>query len=328
MATITFKESVNKYYKLKSKYDTDIKNQAKKIIKLKISGREKKAEFKKRKPQCIQCKRPVGTLFSSKFDKENHYRILSATCGDIVNPCDLHIKINAGGEVETYLDIIYSNEELLNEYKNDLIRDKNNLLFGYITAQTALQHFDVLKNDITDITNSYAFHLEEFNDITDNKKKKETLNVNQTQAYTLIDSIKETMVQYDSTENTQLINDTVDVYINQLVPLLKTVRDAKYSSTRIEIDDKQIQYLIQEPYTLIDIETALVLPNVIKFHLGMESGKKQKTAKSRKPTIAKKTTRKARTVVKEKKGAEEDKEKKEEEEEEEEEEDDDEDYDE
>jgi len=286
---INFKEALNEYFKLKNNYQNEIQNSVKRIIYDKdLNKREKRAEFKSLKPKCINCKRPVGTLFSSKFDKEKDYRVLSAVCGDMVNPCDLRIFINAGKGVESYLDIISDVEQNLQEEKNQLIQDKNNLLFGYITTEEALNQFEILKKEISDLTNSYSFHLEELNDITDNKKKREILNKNQETAYQLIDEIKETIGKFNETGNQPFVNDAVDIEVNQLLPLLKKIRDSNYSTNQVELEDSTY-YLVQEKFTLQDIESALVLPEVIEFHLGSGNRKMNQTRKLRESSMNMKT---------------------------------------
>ena len=291
-----FKEAINEYFKLKNKYQTAIQNDANKITRdKKLTKREKKTAFQSLKAKCINCQRPVGTLFSTKFDKEKDYRILSAFCGDIVNPCDLRIVINAGRGIESYLDIIMDVEKDIQKYKNNLIQDKNNLLFGYITTEEALANFEFLKKEISELTNSYSFHLSEFNDITDNKQEKEILNKNQETAYLLIDEIKETIAKFNENKEISFVNDSVEIYVNQLQPLLTKIRNSKYMSSRVELED-HIYHLIQEKFTLQDIESANVLPEVLEFHLGSGNRINQKTRKMRETTDNKKT-RKNRNVL-------------------------------
>lgn len=276
-----FKEAINEYFKLKNKYQTAIQNDANKITRGKnLTKREKKTAFQSLKAKCINCQRPVGTLFSTKFDKEKDYRVLSAFCGDIVNPCDLRIAINAGRGIESYLDIIMDVEKDIQEYKNNLIQDKNNLLFGYITTEEALANFEFLKKEISELTNSYSFHLSEFNDITNNKEEKEILNKNQETAYQLIDEIKENIAKSNENKEASFVNDSVEIYVNQLQPLLTKIRNSKYTSSRVELED-QIYHLIQEKFTLQDIESANVLPEVLEFHLGSGNTQKSKTRKMR-----------------------------------------------
>lgn len=291
-----FKEAVNEYFKLKNKYQTAIQNDSNKIGRnKKLTKREKKTAFQSLKPKCINCSRPVGTLFSSKFDKEKNYRVLSAFCGDIVNPCDLRIVINAGKGLESYLDIIQDVEETLQKEKNNLIRDKNDLLFGYISTEEALNNFELLKKEISELTNSYSFHLSEFNDITNNKEEKEILNKNQETAYLLINEIKEAVGKFNENKEASFVNDSVEIYVNQLQPLLTKIRNSKYMSSRVELED-HIYHLIQEKFTLEDIESANVYPEVLEFHLGSGNTQKSKTRKVREITGNVKQTRKNRPL--------------------------------
>jgi ribosomal protein S14 len=62
------KEALNEYFKLKLKYETQIKENKKKIINNQaLSNREKRSEYLKLKPKCINCKRPSGTIFKTTF---------------------------------------------------------------------------------------------------------------------------------------------------------------------------------------------------------------------------------------------------------------------
>ena len=317
MSNVNFKEALNEYFKLKNKYDSLIQKEIRLIGSNEdLTKREKRNAFQKLKPRCINCQRSVGTVFSSKMDKEKNYRILSAFCGDIVNPCDLRIIINAGNGVESYLDIISNVEKHIQEEKNQLIQDKNDLLFGYITTEEALNKFEILKKDISDFTNSYSFHLGELNDITNNKTKMENLKKNQETAYLLINEIKEAIQKFNETNQISFVNDSVEIYINQLQPLLDTIRNTKYSTNRVETEDN-IYHLIQEKFTITDIESALVLPEVIEFYLGSgnKTSIKNKTRKVRKNITNQNSTRKNRLVLNEEEQQQEEEEEEEEEDE-------------
>ena len=62
-----FIDGLNTYFKLKAAYEGNINKEKLKISKLpEISWREKRVEFLKIKPKCINCKRPVGYIFSTK----------------------------------------------------------------------------------------------------------------------------------------------------------------------------------------------------------------------------------------------------------------------
>jgi hypothetical protein len=80
----------------------------------------------------------------------------------------------------------------------------------------------------------------------------------------------------------------VEIYVNQLQPLLTKIRNSKYMSSRVELED-HIYHLIQEKFTLEDIESANVYPEVLEFHLGSGNTQKTKTRKVRETTDNKKT---------------------------------------
>ena len=127
---ISVEEAINNFYKEKSKYESLLDKDKKSIIKNKgLSWKEKRVEYNKLKPKCVNCKRPVGSIFSVTHDNSNmqEIRILRATCGDRVNPCNFNININPG----SYSNIVavLKKEELdLKKYKMKIIDEKNKLL--------------------------------------------------------------------------------------------------------------------------------------------------------------------------------------------------------
>ena len=109
-----FQDAVNTFYTLKGEYDEQIQDLRRKISKMKnLSNKEKRDEFKKLKPRCVNCKRKVGTIFEVKYDKTTDGRRAKAICGDRVNPCPLDIELDLGN-VST-IDIDLKTEE--NEIK-------------------------------------------------------------------------------------------------------------------------------------------------------------------------------------------------------------------
>ena len=62
-----WQDGINDYYKLKRDYESAIDKDIKKLDKG-MSIKEKRKEFQKLKPKCIDCNRPVGTIFSNKYE--------------------------------------------------------------------------------------------------------------------------------------------------------------------------------------------------------------------------------------------------------------------
>ena len=135
----SIKEALNDFFKIKLAYETQIMENKKKIINnVRLSNREKRAEFLKLKPKCINCGRPGGTRFQTSFvaetDNEEAYRQHSATCGVIADPCPLHIKIELG-RIELLPEMLNYLQHSIKQKKDEVIDNKNKLLFGYLTTE-------------------------------------------------------------------------------------------------------------------------------------------------------------------------------------------------
>ena len=230
----TWQEGINDFYKLKRDYESAIDKEVKKLDKG-MSIKEKRKEFQKLKPKCIDCNRPVGTLFSIKYDKEQDGRILSATCGDRVDPCNLNINIFTG-YTETYPEIIKGLENDIKKIKNQIIVDKNKLLFGFIDTDAALDKFDDYTFLIGEKTERLTTVLELYLNEVDNTEINETMKTLQGEIYMTIGYIKDAIVSYDKTNNTQFVQDSVNIYVNQLTPKVNQLMNLKYNYNNVELE--------------------------------------------------------------------------------------------
>lgn len=261
-----FLEGLNTYYKMKSEYEeTNLKNRKKILKNQDLSLKEKRAEYKKLKPKCINCKRPVGTIFSNSYNPEENGRKLMAVCGDRTDPCHLNIIINLG-ETTTYVNDSYIMENEIIQLKNRIIKEKNDLIFGYISSADAVKSFDAVKEDLNLTLSNYELILEEYMYVVDNKTKNETLKKEQIAIYEEIQSIKELVSQYERDENVQLIRDAIDIYVNQLTPRIDKFNKLKYPYRVVIYDsDDDTHHFIQKQYTIDEIET-----NYSKHEVGVE----------------------------------------------------------
>jgi hypothetical protein len=263
-------EALNNYYKLKSTYENDFNKEKNKITNnSNLSWKEKRREFKLLKKKCINCKRPVGTLFTNYYNEKDFSRVLKVICGDIQNPCLLNIIINIG-YYDYIPEIILLDEKDIEEAKVSIIKDKNNLLFGYITTEQALANFEKFKQEITGITSSLEIVNNLFNDVIDNQEKKDLFKKNQLECFNLIDEIKKIIKEYNNTNNTLLIQDAVSIYVNKLTPKLKQVTSLKYITNRVDyIEEDSSYHLIQEKYNVQSLEYNYGKVEVIKYNLGL-----------------------------------------------------------
>ena len=278
-----FVDGLNTYFKLKAAYETNIKKDKTQISKLPgLSWREKRNEYAKIKHKCINCKRPVGSIFSTKTN--NGERQYIALCGDRNTPCPLDIKINLGVTFNI-TDDIRQDEEKIKEYNNEIIRDKNDLLFGYITPQQAVTRFDSIKEDVADATKIYEFTLDQYLNVVDNPEKKEELKNLKIEFYNNLDNFNAMIQQYKTTQNTQFVIDAVELYVSTMQPRINDILKKTYSYNGVEYnEDDNTFHLIQIPISIEDLEWDIGEhgQKVLSMKMGLEKFSQKKTIRNTK----------------------------------------------
>jgi len=300
---ISLNEALNNYYEFKTLYETSYDKEKRDIINnKKISWNEKRSRFQKLKPKCINCKRPVGTVFSRKFTSDNSgdFKTLSAVCGDRVKPCKLNINLKLEN-VETLESHIKELDNSIQEDKNEIIQKKNELLFGYITTETAINNFEAYKKDLNDLYELKNFFLELLISKTDNEDKKKELKQLLSEYYVTIQNIGQDVKDANADNNIQLIEDTIrNNYVDLLmskpgtsenpaqIGVLEKIRNLKYMYNNVEYDEDTNKYhLIQKKTTIQSLE-APYDNEVISYAFGVFETK-SKTKKTGKKEIKTKT---------------------------------------
>ena len=260
---ISINEALNNYYEFKTIYETSYKKEKRDIINnKKLSWNEKRSRFQTLKPKCINCKRPVGTLFSRKFTSDNsgEFKTLLAVCGDRVKPCKLNINLKLEN-VETLEAHIKDLDKSIQEDKNLIIQKKNELLFGYITTENAISTFEDFKTNLNDTYELKNFFLELLISKTDNEEKKTELKQLLAEYYVTIQNIGQDIKDANTDHNIQLIEDTirnnyVDLLMNKpgdphQIGKLEKIRNLKYMYSKVEYDEDTNEYhLIQKKNTI------------------------------------------------------------------------------
>jgi hypothetical protein len=268
--------ALNEYYKLKNKYEVEnMKNKKKIMNNTTLSNKEKRQEYVKLKPKCINCKRPGGTLFSVKsfpLDNEKEtkeaYKEFKAQCGILADPCNLNITIQIG-KYNLLPNVIQNIEKEIKLSKDTIIDNKNKLLFGYITTETALEDFENEKVFVNTYTSLLEEYLNEYIKITDNPEKNRELKESLEKSYEFIEKIKESIRLYKETESIQLIKDVVDLYITSLQPLLRKIMALKYRQNVVYYDEHNNTFhLIQNKTTIKSMEYTSFADKVVAFDVG------------------------------------------------------------
>ena len=266
-----FKDALNTYYSLKNQYENNFNKDKNKIKNTPgLSWREKRLEFQKLKKKCINCKRPVGTKFQTiTGDDERH---VIAVCGDRANPCPLNIDLNIGYTVDI-LDVIKKDEKNIAEDKKTIIKEKNNLLFGYTTAKMAVASFDILKEMISNTLQNYEYTLKMYMDITNNKEKTNATKKMQAELFLNIANYKKLIDDYENSQDIQYIVDALELYKTEILPQSKKIMNAKYAYSEVEFnEDDNTYYLIQKPVTIEQFEWDLSEnpPGIVSMKMGID----------------------------------------------------------
>ena len=287
-------EAINEFYRLKYKYENEFyEKYVKPIIKSNKSKREKRVEFSKLpKPECINCKRNVGTLFT--IVGEEGLKKYKAKCGDNQDPCPLDIQIQ------------YSFRHLINKEINDslktiekiklnIIKEKNNAIF---LNKDVVNDFDKITQELKSETENAGFFIEtnilRNNNPEQNNILKETIDEF---GKGFILPFKKMIKEFDETNNNIILNQAITFYINEMIPKLKEIQILKYDVNMVEFDEiNNIYRLIQLPNSIESNEYFFKDDDkVIKFIRGVRKEKK-KTRKEEIDIKPKNKTRKIKPI--------------------------------
>jgi hypothetical protein len=280
---ISVKDALNEYFRLKEKFENEMKMNKRKIINNPtLSKREKRTEYLKLMPKCVNCRRPSkkGTIFSITFhasdEKTDAYRTFKSMCGNLADPCNLNIEINLGN-VEQLNKMIENIRKDINETKKVIINDKNKLLFGLLTTETAVENFDINKTYISELTSIYESYLDQWNKKIDNPDKKVELDDSLVLLYQNIDKIKECITKMNDNNDTQFAVDAANIYYTTVEPLMKKIRQLKYGENIIFNDDSNDTCrLIQNKNSLQEMAVSGYSDKVVAFDFGMTTKKAPK----------------------------------------------------
>lgn len=251
-----FEKALNTYYKLKQKYEDKYYEQKKKIMRKEDkSWKEKRREFSRLNPACINCNRPVKTNFYVTVDDVKN-RTLHALCGDSKDPCSLKIEINVGHTIGVDEEIKESKQKI-NEGKKQIIMDKNNLIFDYISTDEAVNNFDKIKEEIHEYTNMYESQVSVYNSVAENEDRHRELTELVGGFNESIKVLKESVQAYEKDPNNVdsivLVKDGVEGVFykedNKFISKAQPIREKKYYYTGMDFDKKDnIFKLVQVPF--------------------------------------------------------------------------------
>jgi hypothetical protein len=262
MKKIEYKTALNQFFKIKSKYEKELKKKKEKLREKHPNIKTYKKALINLKNKCIKCQRLVGTIFSLK---NNTY---GAVCGDATKPCELNISLYKGDyvNIENALYEFISPTDEINEMKDKIIIQKMDTLFNYISEGKSIELFKKKMETFESDAKLYEKLSIKHRDNYDNKEEKETLKDKNKQIYSILKYIKELLREYEKTNEKTVLQTVINVYQKELVPKIQIYNSLKYGIREIIKDEEENEILYQKQHKLNDIEIMFgEEPHVIRF---------------------------------------------------------------
>jgi len=227
---LNYVDALNSYFKLKNEYEKKLYVMKKKafdgVSPNKKAGKRLAALVK---GKCINCKRPVETIFSIK-DKR-----YMAICGDVEQPCNLKIEIYNGSFSPT-LDLLYFMKDDIDTIKNNIIKQKLDVLFSYTNEENSVPLFKRELENYNLDSKIYEELLDNYNETHHSKHRNELIQKKKNIIFRYIESNRELLNEYKTSENHEILKTAVQLQIDNLLP---ETRNLRYLSTElVELNDK------------------------------------------------------------------------------------------
>lgn len=272
VSKIDYLESLRDYFKLKTKYENalyDVRKKAYKEAATKAIGRKL---LKQIKPKCVNCRRPVGTIFELKDER------YVAMCGDPnrATKCNLHIELYRGGfTYEEYL--VYLFKEQVDTLKESIVKQKLDVLFSYKSEAAVAQKFKKEIESYNTDSSMFKTLLTNHNELYYSMERREKMVEKLEKVEQLKTTLEHMMDEYEKTNNTQILRDAMSIQIRQLQPEIENLRRLKYEIMEMDnaismggsmLDQKEVVEctLVQKDVALSKVEYTFGEPSrVVKF---------------------------------------------------------------
>ena len=264
-------DKIVKYFQLKQEYDRRYNNKKKSIINNDtLSLKQKRTQIRKISMPCISCKKNSykGTIFTYQNN------IYSAKCGNTTSPCTLDISlkrpefVNIDNDKEIF-------ESSLKNVESKIINIKLELLFNFITETEMIADFTELKKQYTDDNEMLITLRQTLAEQTNVVERTTTVKTDTIELYTALETYKNNYSEYLATNNKDLLKDCIELYIDDILPILENIRENENMAEFIEVEmignNKKnmihLVKLIKIKNTIQSQEIVLSEPEIISFVL-------------------------------------------------------------
>jgi len=223
-----FPESLETYFELKQMYERaayKIKKETYERARSfngKIHKKAARELLKQVKPKCVNCKRPVGSIFMT--DKRTYI----AKCGDSKNPCNLHLKLYAGS-YGSLMDLLESFHNYVESGKDTIMKQKLDTLFNYVSESRSIQIFKKHFEEYTEMSTYLKELTDEYNDIYFNEERRLKIEKKQGDIFKIQERVNELFAKYKEYEKPEVLQDAMTIYKDELLTEIANLRIIQYS---------------------------------------------------------------------------------------------------
>ena len=242
-----YQQNLDKFYKLKQKYNNKLLRDKQKLLSDDtLSRKEKRLKFNQIVQVCINCKNKGGTIFENNKD---YFRV---TCGNINSPCDININFKRQKiDMINYLIIKYM--ELLSDLKEKIIKIKLNYILDFISEEESIIEFNAIKKKLSYNNDIYRELLESYFKITNNIHNQEEIDKKTILKNDIIFKIKNHVEKYNFNKNSLEITEIIEIYTQDLINILNDLRKLQYKYCYVHSENNK-HLLFKENYSLKDLE--------------------------------------------------------------------------
>jgi hypothetical protein len=259
------RDALNDFYKLKAKYETTFYDKFLRpiILSKTKSKREKRVDYSKLpKPECVNCKRNVGSIFTIKYIKDDYKRLFTAKCGDISDPCPFNITIEIADKQQLDVESVIINKEL-NDIKTDIVKGKNDMMFGYIEQNKAVSRFNATAEELKEKTEMAGYVINTNITINYNPKVIQLLNHLETEfGENLLLPFKSMIKEYseEHLDRSKMV-EAITFYKNEMIPKIAEIQRLKYKTDYVDFkpvaetgESTDLYVLVQRKNSLASLE--------------------------------------------------------------------------
>lgn len=216
-----YAESLAQYFKLKNDYETSLLAKRRAAF---SKGRTRKQGTnlaKEYRPKCIKCARPFGTIF------EQRDRRYIARCGNVSAPCELNIQLYRGTHYSLeYMVRLF--HDLVEDSKEDIIAQKLDTLFSYISETKSAETFKELLKTYSIDNSILKERLNNYNELHYSPHKRELIRNKIQQIHDLKNAMREMLTTFQKENNIEILKSLMEIYIHEYLPEIHNLRLLHY----------------------------------------------------------------------------------------------------